>query len=104
MEPFPSFDNNLYILVAVDYIFKWVETISSPTNDSKVEIKFLKKNIFIWFGTPRVLLSDNGTHFYNKPLESPVKKYGVFHKIIAPYHMQISGQVELFNRELVNRS
>jgi len=41
MGHFPPSHNNLYILVAVDYIFKWVEAIASPTNDSKVVLKFL---------------------------------------------------------------
>ena len=34
-----------------------------PTNDSKVVLKFLKKHIFIRFGTPRAVISDGGTHF-----------------------------------------
>ena len=38
--------NNVYILMAIDYVFKWVEAIVAPTKDSKVVIKFLKKNIF----------------------------------------------------------
>jgi len=97
---FPLSHNNLYILVAVDYVSKWVETIASPTNDSKVVLKFLKKNIFTRFGTTRALLSDNGTYFCNKPLESLLKKYGIFHKVTTPYHPQTSGQVELSNREL----
>jgi len=86
--------------VVVDYVSKWVEAIASPTNDSKVVLKFLKKNIFTRFGTPRVLLSNNGTHFHNKPLELLLKKYGIFHKITMPYHPQTSGQVKLSNREL----
>ena len=69
----PSY-NNLYILVAVDYVSKWVEAIATPTNNAKVVIKFLKKKIFTRFGMPRALLSDNGTHFYNKPLETLLKK------------------------------
>ena len=36
MGPFPSFHNNLYILVAFDCVSIWVEAIASPTNDSKV--------------------------------------------------------------------
>ena len=41
VDPFPPSYNNLYILVAVDYISKWVEAIAIPTNDFKVVIKFL---------------------------------------------------------------
>ena len=41
--PFPLSFRNEYILVAVDYVSKWVEAIATPTNDSKVVIKFLKK-------------------------------------------------------------
>ena len=97
MGPFLPSHNNLYILVAVDYAPKWVEAITSLTSDSKVVIKFLKKNIFTRFGIWRALLSDNGTHLYSKPLESLIKKYEVFHKIDMSYHPQTSGQVELSN-------
>jgi len=100
MGPFHPSHNNLYILTAVDYVSNCVEAITFPTNDSKMVIKLLKKDIFTRFGTPRALLSANGTHFCNKPLESLLKKYGIFHKIITPYHSQTSGQAELRNREL----
>ncbi|KAA3487697.1 KRAB-A domain-containing protein 2-like [Gossypium australe] len=35
-----------YILMAVDYVSKWVEAISPPTNDTKSVVRFLRKNIF----------------------------------------------------------
>ena len=66
MGPFPSSYKNQYILLAVDYVSKWVEAIATPTNDAKVVLKFLKKNIFIRFGNPRAIISDEGTHFCNK--------------------------------------
>ena len=68
MGPFPSFHNNLYIVIAVDYVSKWVQATITSTNDSKVVVKFLKHNVFIRFGIPRALFSDNGTRFCNKPL------------------------------------
>nr|GEX80341.1 reverse transcriptase domain-containing protein [Tanacetum cinerariifolium] len=51
MGPFPSSRGNKYILVAVDYLSKWVEGKVLPTNDARVVYKFLK-NLFARFGTP----------------------------------------------------
>ncbi|GJS00844.1 reverse transcriptase domain-containing protein [Tanacetum coccineum] len=42
MRPFPSSRGNKYILVAVDYLSKWVEAKALPTNDARVVRKFLK--------------------------------------------------------------
>ncbi|GJT40436.1 reverse transcriptase domain-containing protein [Tanacetum coccineum] len=42
MGPFPSSRGNKYILVAVDYLSKWVEAKALPTNDARVVIRFLK--------------------------------------------------------------
>ena len=66
MGPFPSSFSNLYILLAVDYVSKWVEAIPTRTNDSSVEVKFLRSHIFTRFCTPRAFIADGGTHFYNK--------------------------------------
>nr|GEV59249.1 reverse transcriptase domain-containing protein [Tanacetum cinerariifolium] len=42
MGPFPNSKGNKYILIAVDYLLKWVEAKALPTNDAKVVVKFLK--------------------------------------------------------------
>ncbi|XP_050885076.1 uncharacterized protein LOC127088200 [Lathyrus oleraceus] len=100
MGPFPpSFGKN-YILVAVDYASKWVEAVALPTNDAKVVVRFLKENIFVRFGVPRALISDEGTHFLNHLMEKLLLKYKVKHRIATPYHPQTSGQVEMSNRQL----
>ncbi|GKB34200.1 reverse transcriptase domain-containing protein [Tanacetum coccineum] len=41
MGPFPNSRGNKYILVAVDYVSKWVEAQALPTNDAHVVVKFL---------------------------------------------------------------
>ncbi|GJV01901.1 reverse transcriptase domain-containing protein [Tanacetum coccineum] len=51
MGPFPSSRGNKYILVAVDYLSKWVEVKALPTNDARVVVKFLK-SLFARFGCP----------------------------------------------------
>nr|GEY91188.1 reverse transcriptase domain-containing protein [Tanacetum cinerariifolium] len=59
MGPFPSSIGNKYILVAVDYLSKWVEAKALPTNDARVVVKFLK-SFFALFGTPRAIISYRG--------------------------------------------
>ncbi|GJV11076.1 reverse transcriptase domain-containing protein [Tanacetum coccineum] len=97
MGPFPSSRGNKYILVAVDYLSKWVEAKALPTNDARVVCKFLK-NLFARFGTPRAIISDRGTHFCNDQFAKVMAKYGVTHRLSTPYHPQTSGQVEVSNR------
>ncbi|RVW88702.1 Pro-Pol polyprotein [Vitis vinifera] len=100
--PFPMSFGNSYILVGVNYVSKWVEAIPCKHNDHRVVLKFLKENIFSRFGVPKVIISDGGTHFCNKPFETLLAKYGVKHKVATPYHPQTFGQVELANREIKN--
>jgi len=50
MGLFLSSFGNQYILVAVDYMSKWVEAVPTKTNDNRVVVKFLKKNIISRFG------------------------------------------------------
>ncbi|GJV40245.1 reverse transcriptase domain-containing protein [Tanacetum coccineum] len=95
MGPFPSSRGNKYILVAVDYLSKWVEAKALPTNDARVVCKFLK-SLFARFGTPRAIISDRGTHFCNDQFAKVMAKYGVTHRLSTPYHPQTSGQVEGF--------
>ena len=100
MWPFPASFDYSYILVGVDYMFKWVEAIPCKTNVHRVVLKFLKENVFSRFEVPKAIISDGGTHFCNKPFEIVLAKYGVKHKVVTPYHPQTSGQVELANREI----
>ncbi|GJR58118.1 reverse transcriptase domain-containing protein [Tanacetum coccineum] len=97
--PFPSSRGNKYILVAVDYLSKWVEAKALPTNDARVVCKFLK-SLFARFGTPRAIISDRGTHFCNDQFAKVMLKYGITHRLSTAYHPQISRQVEVSNRGL----
>ncbi|GJR76995.1 reverse transcriptase domain-containing protein [Tanacetum coccineum] len=99
MGPFPSSRGNKYILVAVDYLSKWVEAKALPTNDARVVLKFLK-SLFARFGTPRAIISDRGTHFCNHKFGKVVSKYGVTHRLATAYYPQTSDQVEVSNRGL----
>ncbi|GJR92204.1 reverse transcriptase domain-containing protein [Tanacetum coccineum] len=99
MGPFSQSRGNKYILVAVDYVSKWVEAQALPTNDARVVVKFLK-GLFARFRVPKALISDMGTHFCNSQLEKALLKYGVTHKISTTYHPQTNGQTEVTNRAI----
>ena len=100
MGPFPPSSGNQYILVIVDYVSKWFEVVSLPSNVSRVVIKFIKKHIFTRFDTSRALISDGGKNFINNLVKNLLGKYDIHHKVSTTYHSQTSGQVEVFNREV----
>nr|GFA07114.1 reverse transcriptase domain-containing protein [Tanacetum cinerariifolium] len=99
MGPFLSSKGNKYIIVAVDYLSKWVEAKVLPMNDARVVVKFLK-SFFSRFGTPKAIINDRGTHFCNDRFSRVMAKYGVTHRLSTAYHPQTSGQVEVTNRGL----
>nr|GEV56381.1 reverse transcriptase domain-containing protein [Tanacetum cinerariifolium] len=99
MGPLPSSLGNRYILVAVDYLSKWVEAMVLPTNDACVVVKFLKL-LFVRFRTARAIISNCGTHFCNYKFAKVMSKYGVTHRLATAYYPQTSGQVEVLNRSL----
>ena len=95
MRPFLTSDGNEYILVAVDYVSKWVEAIPTRTNDHGEVLKFATQYIFTRYGCLRAIISDGSSHFNNAHFRAFLKKYGVHHRVTTPYHSQANGQVEV---------
>lgn len=100
MGPFPMTRGNQYILVAVDYMSKWVEVVALPKHDSKMVIKFIRKHILICFGMPRAIISDGSMHLINNSIHNFLAKYGIMHKETTTYYPQTRGHVELSNRKV----
>nr|GFA05929.1 reverse transcriptase domain-containing protein [Tanacetum cinerariifolium] len=66
---------------------------------ARVVVKFLK-SLFSQFGTPKAIISDRGTHFYNDQFSRVMAKYGVTHCLSTTYHPQTSRHVEVTNHGL----
>ncbi|RDX98258.1 hypothetical protein CR513_18845, partial [Mucuna pruriens] len=94
MGPFLVSNGYSYILLAIDYVSRWVEAVATITNDAKVVVDFLK------FGVPKMLINDQGSHFCNKAMASLLQKYRVAHRIATAYHPRTNCQAEVFKREI----
>ena len=84
--PFPPSFGNQYILLAVDYVSKWVEAIACPRNDANTVVGFIQRNILSRFGALRTIISDEGNHFANKLFEKLMSRYGIKHVMGLAYH------------------
>ena len=101
MGTFPSSFGNIYILLVVDYVSKWVEATTCPKNDADTVVGFLQRNILSIFGTPRTIISDGGSWFANKVFEKLMNRYGIKHIMSLAYHPQTNGQAEISNKEKI---
>ena len=86
MGLFPPSFGNLYILLAVDYVSKWMEAVACPKNYANTIIGFIQRNILSRFGAPRTIISDEGSHFVNKMFAKLMSRYGVRHVMGLTYH------------------
>jgi hypothetical protein len=100
MGPFKNSHGFEHILVMIDYVSKWVEAMPCRKTSIEKSIAMIKGMIFSCFGTPRILISDGGTHFTGKNFKKCLSKLGIEHRVSTAYHPQTNGQAETSNRQL----
>jgi hypothetical protein len=62
MGPFPNSEGCEYILVAVNYVPKWVEALPYRAVDATHSKRMFYEVIFLRYGVPRIVISDGGSH------------------------------------------
>nr|GFA79238.1 reverse transcriptase domain-containing protein [Tanacetum cinerariifolium] len=104
MGPFPSSKGNKYILIAVDYLSKWVEAKALPTNDARVVVKFLKSLFSRTAGDHRKLqlneLSELRDQAYENSLIYKERTKKLHNDKIKNRIFNVGDQVLLFNSRL----
>ena len=101
LGPFPiSKQGNRMIIVAVDYLTKWVELQAIPTGKADDVSEFFVKQIFLRHGAPEKIITDRGKCFLAELTQSVIKKLNTNHKTTSSYHPQANGAVERMNHTL----
>ncbi|MCO5601651.1 hypothetical protein L7F22_055774 [Adiantum nelumboides] len=98
MGPLPRTANGkLYILVAIDYMTRWVEAQSVAKVNEKTVSKFVYTHICCRFDTPLEIVSDNGPGFRRGLLTEVCEVLKISHRHSTPYYPQSNGLVEKAN-------
>ena len=90
-----------YILVAIDYFTKWVESAFYSILKSKHVTRFIENNIICRFGVPQEIISDNGSHFKGK-VQKIIELYKIAHYKSLPYRLQTNRAIESANKNVKN--
>ena len=88
---------NRYIVSLTDVLSKFVITRAVRDCTAATAARFLQEDVICQYGTPKYILTDNGTHFTSTMMEQLLKRIGVTHIYATPYHPQTNGQIERFN-------
>ena len=101
--PLPKTERgNEHYLMMVDQFTKWVECIPLPSQKAEDTARAAVDGFFSRFGFPFQLFSDHGRNFESKLFEALCKALEIHKARTTPYRPSANGQVERFNRTLMD--
>ncbi|KAL1326344.1 hypothetical protein AAHE18_13G221400 [Arachis hypogaea] len=84
----PSSKQHKFILVAIDYFTKWVETVPLVEVSQTEIIDFVEKNIIHRFGIPQTLSTDQGITFTGQRIKNFATSRNISMVTSTPYYAQ----------------
>lgn len=96
-----SKSGNKYFLVLTDLLSKFVVTKAVPDCTSLTAAKFLLYDVFLIYGVPLEIITDNGQHFSSSLYKSLLTLTGCCHVKTSPYNPRANGLCERHNATLV---
>jgi len=94
---------NQWILVVVDQFTKFVEAYPLVDADAETIAETLVTRFFSWLGYPLYIHSDQGANFTGKVFSAVCRLVGSVKTRTTAYHPSANGQVERYNRTLVEQ-
>ena len=92
---------NKFVLVVTDYFTKWTESYAIPSQEATTVAEKLVSEFVCRFGVPREIHSDQGSNFESKVMAEVCKLLDIEKTRTTPLHPQSDGQVERYNRTLI---
>ena len=84
----------------MDYFTRWPEARAVEKANAEIVATFIYEKIICRHGTPKVIQSNQGTHFVNDVIKRLTERFRIRHSLSSPYHPQSNGLVERFNKSL----
>ena len=100
--PVETKNGNSCVLVVCDHFIKWTECFALPNHQAPTVADCLVTELFLRFGTPRFLHSDQAPEFTSKLMSEICKLLEIRKTYTTPYRPQSDGLVERFNRTLIS--
>jgi len=94
-----KYGKNRYILVLVEQLSGWVEVIPMRTATSQRVIDFLE-DLFCRYGTPKAIISDNGSNFTSRLMKIFCKERAIKHILTSAYR-PCANRSERSNKDIV---
>ena len=86
-----------YIIVAIDYLTKWIEARPITAKEAEKITQFLFEEIITQHGVSKKILLDNGLEFANQTMRQFCDQYNITQRFALLYHSQTNGLVERAN-------
>ncbi len=93
---------NKYILVVSEYFTKWTEAYPIRNHKARTVAGKLVDEFICRYGAPYSIHSDQGREFESRIFKETCKLLGTQKSRTTAYHPQSDGQVERFNRTLLD--
>ena len=75
-----------YIIITMEYLTRWAKATPMKDCSAETTTHFLFEQVITQFGCPRILMSDQGTHFINNTINTMTEEFEVHHQKSTPYH------------------